>query len=293
MLKRIGSSGTFWMIVSVFSFSFMQLFVGLTNDKVSVYQQILVRNLLGMFISAYIIKRDHLSWFGTKKEQPFLFGRSFFGFLVLISFFYATRNGNIADAAIINRTNPFFTTIFSVLFLKQYASKAQWLALIVVFIGGVIAGNPSFDSSAFPMLCALISSVCTGITYTILGHFKGKVPTMTVIMHFSTFCVFGCIPFLIKNFYVPSLKDVFVLLMIALLGNLGQIAITLAYRLSPATEIAVYDQLSVVISIILGWIFLQQVPSIRTWIGGGIVILASIGISIYHNKCHELEVQKV
>lgn len=271
------------MILSVISFSFMQLFVKLTSDEVSVYQQVFFRNLFGIGLAAYIIKKESLMWFGPKEEQPYLFGRSIFGFLGLIFFFYATRHGNIADATIINRTNPFFTTLFSVFFLKQKASVAQWIALTVVFFGGIIAGNPKFDSSALPMICAFLSAICNGIAYTLLGHFKEKVSAMTVIMHFSVFSAVASIPFLIKGVCIPSTQDFFMLFMIALLGSFGQIAITLAYRLAPATEIAIFDQLSIVISIFLGWIFLQQIPLIRTWIGGVIVFFASLCI-FYVNK---------
>ena len=77
--KRV--SGASWTILSVVFFSLMQLCVRLTGGEVSLFLQILVRNLFGVALALYYIRRDHLSWFGPKEEQPFLFGRSIAGFL--------------------------------------------------------------------------------------------------------------------------------------------------------------------------------------------------------------------
>lgn len=284
MIGRLINSGVFWILVSVTAFAFMQLFIKLTSSAVSVYLQVMVRNVFGATVAACIIKKENIAWFGGVKEQPFLFARSFAGFLGLVSFFYATRLGNIADVTIINRTGPFFTTLFSVLFLKEKASLPQWAALAIVFVGGLVAGNPSFDSSLYPMLLALASAVMNGIAYTLLAYFRDKVAAMTVVMHFSAFSVLASLPFVIADFQVPTIRDVAMLLGIAITGSIGVISITLAYRLAPATEISIYDQMGVVMSILIGWIFLGQAPGISTLLGGTIVIAASTWIFFYNRR---------
>lgn len=264
----------------------MQLFVSLTSSEISVYEQVMFRNLVGIFFAGYFIRKQKLSWFGTKKQQPFLFGRSCAGFLGLIFFFYATRHTHIADATILNRTGPFFTSLFSALFLKEHILPAQWIALCFVFGGGVLASGPTFDSAPFPLLLALLSAIMNAVAYTLLAYFRGKVHSMTVIMHFSVFSTIASIPFLIHDISIPSLRDFFMLVMIAVLGSLGQICITTAYRKAPASEISIYDQLSVIASILLGWMFLNQVPTMHTILGGAIVIFASLWIYSY-NKRHK------
>lgn len=127
-----------------------------------------------------------------------------------------------------------------------------------------------------PLLSALASAIMNGIAYTLLAYFKEKVNAMTVIMHFSTFSVIASIPFLLNNFSLPTAHDFMMLILVAVCGAIGQITITTAYRLAPASKIAIYDQLSVVLSIFLGWAFLGECPTIHTLLGGSIVITASI-----------------
>ena len=272
------------MIVSVTGFAFMQLFVKLSDEDMSVYMQVMVRNILGIIIAGYFIRKEGLPVFGPVAEQPYLFARSIAGFVGLVTFFYATRLGDIADATIINRTGPFFTTLFSVIFLKEKTRLPQWIALILVFCGGLIAGNPDLDSSMAPMLLALASAVCNGIAYTLLAHFKDKVPAMTVVMHFSVVCVICSLPFVIRDFTMPGPWDILMLVMIALTGCVGLISITIAYRLAPASEISIYDQLGIVMSVLIGWICLGETPSMTTLAGGLIVLIVSSWIFFYNKN---------
>lgn len=283
-MRSLKKSGVFWMLISVMCFSTMQLFVKITDERISVYQQIFFRNLLAAGVSYYYLRKLGGSMFGKLKDQPYLFARSLFGFLGLVFFFYATRMGNVADVTIINRTNPFFTTLFSAVFLKQVVKLKDWGILMLVFIGGVIASNPSFDSTALPAILAFLSAISNGIAYTLLGYFRNKVPTMVVVMHFSMFSIVASIPFVIVDYYVPTLSAYMSLLMIAILGSFGQIAITIAYRCAEAAEISPFDQLSIVMSMICGVTILGQHISVQTLIGGGIIILSSILNYVMHNR---------
>ena len=142
MIQKLRSSGVFWMITSACAFSLMQVFIKLTSASVSVYLQVLFRNVVGILISAIYIKKEQLLWFGSKQEQLFLFGRSIAGFLGLVTFFYASRLGNVADVTIVNRTGPFFTTLFSVIFLKERAGAM--VCFVHCFPRRTYRGKPIF-----------------------------------------------------------------------------------------------------------------------------------------------------
>ena len=290
MLRRLTKSGVFWMIVSVVGGSLMQLFIKLSSENVSVFLQIFTRNLLGIATAGVFLAREGVKpVLGPRRYQPFLFARSVTGFLGLVTFFLSTRLGNLADVTIVNRTGPFFTTLFSVLFLRERARLPQWAALAVVFIGGIIAANPTFTSDALPMLLAFTCAVLNGVAYTLLAWFKDKVHAMTVVLHFSLVSAALCLPFVIRSFRPLSGRDVLILLMIAALGNLCVVSITLAYRLTPASEVSIYDQLSIVTAVIVGWLFLGERPGINTLAGGAIVITASALIYFYNRRRHRQE----
>ncbi len=277
-----------YMMISVILFSLMQLFISMTSPAANIFQQVFFRNFLGMGICIYYIRKEKqtekIPYFGDLKSQPYLLGRSLFGFLGLLLMFYATRHALLADVTILTRTGPLFTTLVAVFFLHEKLPRIQIPVLVVIFAGGWLAANPTFDSSFLPLGCALLSAVCNGICYPLLRFSREKEHAMTVIMHFSTFCVIACIPFLIQNFSIPQGMDIIFLLLIALTGAWGQIFLTYAYRLSPAAEIAIYDQFSVVFSIILGYLFLHQIPSWHSLAGGALIVGASLSAYLYNTK---------
>lgn len=237
-----------------------------------------------MVVCIYFIRKEKASYFGTLQTQPFLLLRSLGGFLGLLLAFYATRHALLADATIVSRTGPFFTTLFSVIFLKEKLTKIQIPVLLVIFTGGWLAANPSFDSSFIPLGCALLAAVCNGICYPLLRYFHDKEHAMTVIMHFSTFCVIASLPFMLHDYSPAQGMDIIYLALIAVTGAFGQIFLTYAYRLGPASEIAIYDQFTVVLSIVLGFIFLGQIPSLRSVLGGILIVGASVFAFFYYNQ---------
>ena len=96
------------------------------------------------------------------------------------------------------------------------------------------------------------------------------------------FSVIASIPFILVNFYIPTGIDIVYLFFTALTGSLGQIFLTYAYKSSPASEIAIYEQVSVVFAIVLGFLFLNQIPTLNALIGGVLILVASLIAFIYN-----------
>ena len=282
------SKAIFYMMLSVACLSFMQFFINLSGEACSVFLQVFFRNFLGMVLCIYFIHKEKVSYFGDLKSQPYLMARSFVGFMGLLFTFYAMQHAYLADASIVLRTGPFFTTLVSVIFLHEKFSRIQIPVLIVIFIGGWLAANPSFDSLFLPLGSALLAAVCQGICYPLLRYFRDREHGMTVIMHFSMFCCVACIPFLRMNLDLPHGVDIVSLVMIAITGAFGQIFLTYAYRLGPASEITIYDQFSVVFAIVLRVLFLNQIPTLRTTVGGFLIVGAS-AVSYFYSMKKEIE----
>ena len=282
------SKAVFYMMLSVASLSLMQFFINLSGEEGDVFLQVFSRNFLGVLLCIYFIRKEKVSYFGDLKSQPYLLARSFTGFMGLLFTFYAMQHAYLADASIVLRTGPFFTTLVSVIFLKEKLNKVQLPVLAVIFIGGWLAADPHFDSSFLPLGSALLAALCQGICYPLLRYSREREHGMTVIMHFSVFCCIGCAPFLLDGVFLPNGLELLYLIFIAVTGALGQIFLTYAYRLGPASEVAIYDQFSVVFALILGVLFLDQIPEMQTVIGGTMIVGASV-IAYWHSMRKERE----
>ncbi len=264
------------MLLSALLFSAMQVIINLTGERVPLMEQVFFRNIISLTISFVIIKKHGLSMFGEKKYQPLLFMRSGFGFLGLISLFYAASRAAQADVTILSKLSPFLVTLFAYLFLKETIAKIQIPALIIAFCGAFLVANPAFHSNVFPLFLAFLCAIFSSITYTLLAYFKNKVDAVTVIMHFSTFSSLVSLPFFIMDFSMPSITDFLLLLLMGVFGGFGQIALTYAYRMAPASEVSIYNYSGILFSMLLGYLILGERIPYNSLIGGTLVIFASL-----------------
>lgn len=276
--------GAVLMCTSAFLFSAMQIPINMSGSTIPIMEQVFFRNIVTLIISFILIKRSGGSLFGKKKDQPLLFVRSVFGFLGLITQFYAVAHANQGDVSTLMKLSPFMITLWAAIFLKEKIKKIQIPALLIAFVGAAFVANPAFNSNLFPLFMAFLCAFFSSVSYTLLAYFKNKVDGMTIIMHFSTFCVVACIPFMIYDFAVPTFKELMLLLLIGVFGGLGQIALTYSYRMAAAAEISIYNYSGIVFSIILGYVFLGEVLNLTSVIGCVLVIAAALITYIFSGK---------
>ena len=278
------TKGAVLMCTSAFLFSAMQIPISLSGTTIPIMEQVFFRNIVTLILSFILIMRSGGSLFGTKKNQPLLFVRSAFGFLGLVTQFYAVAHANQGDVSTMMKLSPFMITLWAAIFLKEKIRKVQVPALLIAFLGAAFVANPAFNSNLFPLFMAFLCAFFSSVSYTLLAYFKNKVDGLTIIMHFSTFCVLACIPFMIFDFVMPTFNELLLLLLIGVFGGFGQIALTYAYRLATAAEISIYNYSGIVFSIILGYVFLGEVLDVTSVIGCALVIIAALITYIFSGK---------
>ena len=280
------------MLLSALSLSGMQVVVKLSSGVVPLSEQIFVRNVINLLIVFFLARRSNVSLTVEKKYQGWLFIRSVFGCLGMVFLFYASSNANQADVTVLHKMSPFLITILASIFLKEKLSKIQIPALVMAFAGAFVIANPQFNSNVFPVFVAFLAAVASSISYTFLGYFKDKVNGLAVTMNFCLVSILGTLPFVVSNFVVPTGWDLGMLLLIGILGSMGQLSLTYAYRFAPASEVSIYNYSGILFSMILGCFILNEEVSLRSVVGGGIVILASLIVYLYNNKMERLKVQE-
>lgn len=271
-------------LLSTLSFAFMQVFVALTGEEVGIMEQTFFRNLIGLIVVGIVAHRSHIPFFGERRYQPHLFARAAAGFLAIVLLFYASRNAAQADVSILNRMSMFTISAVSAIFLHEKLTKMHIPAMLVAFLGAFIAADPSFSSAFLPLLAAFGTALCDTVSYPMISYLSGKVNSLTVVMYFCTFSTVLAIPLMLPTFVWPTGWNLFCLLMIGVFAAIGQITMTFSYRWAPAGELSIYNQMAILDSAILGFFFLKEVPSVRTVLGGGMVILASVALFLYKQR---------
>ena len=278
--------GIFYIILSGFGFAVMNVCVTLSGD-LPTFQKALFRNGGAMLIALIVFMRSKQEPVKDPKSLVLLFLRAAFGSIGLFANFYALDHLKVSDASMLNKLAPFFTLIFSAIFLKEKTDIKQYLLVLGAFLGTLFIVKPSgsFDGDMLSYSVAILGGLTAGIAYTLVRLLcKRSMPSSQIVLAFSIFSTLVAIPFVIKDHRAMTLAQVLLLLLASVGATVGQFCITLAYKAAPSKEISIFDYFSVIFSAILGFIFLGQSPDLLSFIGYMIIFLMAYLMFLYNRK---------
>lgn len=198
--------------------------------------------------------------------------------LYIASLSYTT----IAHSLSIVYTAPIFVAIFSWLFLDEGLSKRKWMGTVVAVAGvAILAGfEPHFSRRMLlGDLLALGSAICFGL-YSVAGRsqrdryslfaYAGTVYAVATLWLLPT----AVINFTPDGYTVRAVLSVLALGLLPL--GLGHTLYNAALRRTSATSVNLIATQEVTGGIILGILFLQEIPSAESLIGAVITLIGII-----------------
>lgn len=278
-MSRFGK-GALLMILSALGFSAMQIAIAKTAQGIPLFEQLFFRNLFACIAAFVSLRRKNLAAFGKRENRGLLVFRSAAGYAGMIALFYASGHAAQGDVAIINKMSPFVVTVLACLFLKEKFTAYQGVALGLAFGGALLVSNPTFQSHWFPVAVAFLSAVFSGVAYTAIGALKNREPPEVIVFFFSLFSTIASGIAMLPQFKVPDARELAWLICIGVFAFVGQIALTQAYVHAPAAQVSIFNYSGILFSMILGNLFLGQVPALSSAAGGVLVFLAGIVILI-------------
>ena len=264
------------MFISICAFSIMDLIVK-WSDNYPVGQVLFFRGLFGMIPIFFLIPKERYFDF-YKTNRPILhFKRCFAGLISIVAIFIALRELPLATVVSITFAAPIFTTILSIFFLSEKVGFYRWMAVLVGFIGIIIISEPGYSSFNLYYIYPII--FCLGLSYVAIAirQLSSTEPVWLIGLYFSFSIMIMSFFSLTKHEWIlPNLKDLFLLSMIGILGGLANLWLTQSYKFSEVSLVTPLKYLALVFGIIFGYLIWDEVPTIKTLIGAGLVIISSI-----------------
>ena len=278
--------GFLYMFISICAFSVMDLIVK-WSENYPVGEVLFFRGLFGMITIFFLIPREKYFNF-YKTNRPMLhFKRCIAGLIAIVAIFIALRNLPLATVVSISFAAPIFTTILSIFFLSEKVGLYRWLAVIVGFIGLLIISQPGFTSFNIYYIYPII--FCLGLSYVAIAIKKlsSTEPVWLIGFYFSFSIMIISFFTFHQGWIIPNLLDLFLLSMVGILGGLANLWLTQSYKYSDVSLVTPIKYLALVFAILFGYIFWEEIPTIKTLMGAFLVIMSSVIIfrrEIYHNK---------
>ena len=233
------------------------------------------RNLFGLLLLLPIILRSGFSQLKTQ-QLPMHLLRASLGLTAMYGFFYVLGNMPLTEAFLVKLTTPFFMPIVAALWLGESIRRKNLVAIIIGFIGVIFILRPGTESFEPIALIGLGAAALAGSAKVCIRKMGGTENSVTIVFYFGLFSsVLSLIP-LLWSWQVPLLHHWPFILLMGLMGTLGQLALTRAYRIANPGQIGPYVYSSVVYGAALGWFIWGEALLMTTLIGSALIIASGL-----------------
>jgi drug/metabolite transporter (DMT)-like permease len=222
-----------------------------------------------------------------KKDWPTIVISGLFFGAHWVTYFYALHLSNVAIGMLSLFTYPIITALLEPLFFKTTLNKKHVLLGIVVLIG-IYFLSPEFsleNNQTKGVLFGLISAIFYAIRNIIM---KKKVATYhgSMLMLYQMIIVTLVLWPVLFIFEVnPTTNDWKALLILALVTtSIGHTLFIMSFKNFSITTASIMSSVQPIYGIIFGILFLSEIPTSSTLIGGFLILTTVVIESIHSNK---------
>lgn len=214
-------------------------------------------------------------------------------FAIGFSMFYtAFPFMGLAEVTTIFFSAPLITAVFAAIFLKETIGPHRIGALIVGFVGVIIAMNPASDGFTWIAILPLICAVTYAASQVLVRHIGERDSSLTAGLLTLSFAgvlilpmgwglnqivdVGPDFPHLQWKFPAQAAHDIPRLALLGLVGMIGWVLISRAYQIASASLIAPFDYTYLPMAVVLGYVLWNEVPPATTWVGMALIVASGL-----------------
>jgi drug/metabolite transporter (DMT)-like permease len=289
------------LCLGVAVFSIQDLIIKLISGDYPVHQALVLRSITAFPVLFALVALDGgLRTLATSGWKVLLL-RGAIMFTAYTSYYLGLAALPMATCVALYFTAPLFITLLSVMFLGERVDIQRWIALLLGFIGVLIVVRPGTDAFDWAMLLPVYAGFSYGLSM-VMARWLGSRETAAVMATYGNAmfllgalalaAVFGSgeyaseahksLGFLVRGWSTPPLTDFLLMATCGLVAATGLVLLTQAYRVAEASVVAPFEYTGMVWSVILGFLFWNELPDAQGW--AGIAIIIGAGLYILHRE---------
>jgi drug/metabolite transporter (DMT)-like permease len=270
-------AGIGWMLAGIAMFSFNDALGKWLLLDYSVGELLLIRSAAALVFLAPFLRNAGIEAFVTAPRPPLQIMRIALSALEVAMFFWAVSYLPLADAVTFYLAGPIYVTALSVVLLGEKVGWRRWSAVMVGFVGVVLALRPSAASLTLPALIALGGSIFFAIVMITTRMLRHTSEMVLISGQVGATLLFG-IAFAPFRWVAPSLRDFLLLSLFGVVSIVALACVNRSLKLAPASVVVPYQYMMIVWAVVLGYAVFGDVPDLFTLAGAAIIIAAGLYI---------------
>lgn len=268
-------------LLAMVLFSTMDAVIKGLRDDYGTVQIFFFRSLFGLLPILVLLRGSGVAALRTKRLGGHV-ARALLMIAFLLCFFFGLQLMPLADAYAITFAAPLFITALSVPLLGERVGGRRWAAVLVGFVGVLIVLRPGSDVLSSGGFVMLAGAALYSLAMIFVRQLSRTETQAAIVFYFTvTSIVLSglALPF---GWTTPAPADWLPLVGIGLIGGTGQILITRALAMAPASVIGPFQYTQLIWGVLFGYIFFGDVPGGTVLLGGAVI--AASGVYILHRE---------
>lgn len=277
--------GIFLKVISVCVFVAMSSLIKATSDAVPPGQAVFFRSLFAIpVIGIWLAMRGELHT-GLRTKNPMgHVWRGLVGTTAMGLGFAGLGLLPLPEVTAIGYAAPILVVIFAAMFLGEDVRLFRLMMVAFGLVGVLVVLSPRLQidpttadtRETLGALVVLLSAVFSALAAVFVRRLVQTETTSAIVFYFSITATVLSLLTLPWGWALPSPQVAGLLILAGLLGGVGQILMTTAYRHADASLIAPFEYTSMLLAIIVGYTVFGEVPVATTLAGGAMIVIAGI-----------------
>jgi len=187
----------------------------------------------------------------------------------------------LPEVTAIRFVTPILMVVLAALILGERFRFVRIAAVMLGFVGVIIIVAPRLSvglgsTEALGVLLTLGSACLAAFAQVFVKGMAGKESTTAIVFWFSatsTLLSLVTIPF---GWVWPNGYELTLLIGAGIVGGLGQVLLTSSYRFAEAGVLAPFTYVSILWSVLIGYVWFSEVPTLGMLVGAALVICAGV-----------------
>ncbi len=213
----------------------------------------------------------------SKAFYPMLL-RSFIILGAWLCFYNAAKHLQLAELTTIYFAAPVIVTILSIFVLGERVPLVRWVAVLTGFVGVFIACDPTSLGLSLPVVMVLVAACLWAFAIVLIRKIALYERTMVqMVLNNALFLVIAGLP-LFYLWQTPSWDEWLLLIVLAIVGGLGQYALFEGMKRAPASVVAPFEYTALVWAFVFGFAIWGDIPRREVFVGAALIFLAGLVI---------------
>lgn len=249
----------------------------------SVGQVLLIRSVAAFVMLAPLIIRTGAEPI-LKPARPGLQAVRVVLSTIEVGFFYwAVSAMPLADVVAFYLAGPIWVAALAGPLLGEKIGWRRWMAVLVGFVGVIIALRPSTASLSIHSLIAVFGSLAFALMMITSRLLRGTGDTVLVTWQTGGALAFGLVaaPF---GWTPPTTIDLGLLALLGIVAALAHMCVNRSLKLAPAAVVVPYQYTQIAWALLFGWLIFGDVPDPQMLLGAGVIVLAGLYIFMQEQR---------